>query len=159
MKYFNLISLLSIVVLFACQKDKDINELNIESKYPVSKYLSKIGNWPSLVKSGGGYFYDEVLEYRVWSHPEKGAIDIDNGDDYYHAFPSYELALSFSNKTKGAEEPLVLVRQWEHVNEPAPGVFEHIKGERITEWQVCWLEGANRKNGDIERFIKEKSLK
>ena len=33
----------------------------------------RVGSFPAATKSGGGYFYDEVLEYRVWLHPERGA--------------------------------------------------------------------------------------
>ena len=39
-----------------------------------------------VTKSGGGYFYDEVLEYRVWVHPERGGPDHHEGEDYFHAF-------------------------------------------------------------------------
>ncbi len=154
---FLLLLILIITTLSACHKAKDVNEIPLTSKYPIAKYPEKVGEWPALAKSGAGYFYDEVLEYRVWCHPENGAPDIDNGNDYYRAFPTYEQALSFTKETTGAEEPLVLVRQWEHVNEPEPGIFEHIKGERIAEWQVEWLQRGFRKPDDIEKFIKENS--
>jgi hypothetical protein len=139
MKNIKSSTLYSIIVLFiliGCRDEIDYSKIHYNSRFPVSDYPSKIGKWPTFVNSGGGYFYDGVLEYRVWCHPENGAEDIDNGNDYYFAFPTYEMALSFSKKIKGAEEPLILVGQWEHVNEPQPGVFEYIKGERITEWQV-----------------------
>lgn len=126
------------------------------SKYPLAIDVQKIGEYPALCKSGGGYFFDEVLEYRVWCHPGKGAKDQFDGDDYFFAFPSYEDAWTFSQKTKGAEEPLVLVRQLEWINEPESGTFEHCKGERITEWLPRWLDRGARKVGDIEKFIIEK---
>ena len=98
-------------------------------------------------KSGGGYFYDDVLEYRVW-------IDSPDGD-YFEAFASFEEAKQFSEKTSGAEEPLVLVIQHEHINEPDPGVFEHVTTDRITEWRVEWLDGGKRTAESISDFLKE----
>jgi hypothetical protein len=44
------------------------------SKYPKVKDSDMIGEYPALVKSVGGYVWDEVLEYRVWCHPENGAL-------------------------------------------------------------------------------------
>lgn len=121
--------------------------------YPDAIDESQVGEYPALAKSGGGYFFDHILEYRVWCHPELGAPDEDDGDDYYYAFSSYDDALQFSTTTAGAEEPLVLIRQLEWVDEPEPGRFIHEKGERITEWNVEWLSDGARKPGDIERFI------
>ncbi len=106
-----------------------------------------------MVKSGAGYFYDEVLEYRVWLHPERGAVPKNGGNDYFIAFSQYERALEYSKKSTGAEPPLVLIRQFEHINEPKPGVFEVVRGERIAEWRVEWLEGSKRVPGAIEKFI------
>ncbi len=123
------------------------------SQYPLAINFDLVGEYPASTKSGGGYFYDEVLEYRVWCHPERGAPDESNGEDYFYAFADYEHALEFSHSTPGAEPPLVLIRQREWINEPSKGVFIHEKGERITEWCVEWLESSARKPGDIERFI------
>lgn len=117
----------------------------------------QVGEYPALVKSGAGYFYDEVLEYRVWCHPERGAPDEFDGDDYYHAFATHEEAQAFSQDCPGAESPLVLVRQWEWIDEPQPGQFIHMRSERITEWQTEWLAEGPRKPGDIEAFIRARS--
>ncbi len=116
-----------------------------------------VGKYPALAKSGGGYFYDEVLEYRVWCHPEQGAVDEFDGDDYFYVFKTYEEALKFSESRQGAEQPLVLLRQLEHINEPEEGIFEQVKEERITEWQVQWLEGSKRGHDSISKFLAEKS--
>jgi putative acetyltransferase len=102
-----------------------------------------------LSKSGGSYFFDEVLEYRVWVRP--------GGNDYYKAFVNYEDALKFSQKTKGVEAPLVLICQYEWIDEPNPGEFIHKKGERVTEWLPEWLEDSARKEGDIEEYIASNS--
>jgi hypothetical protein len=120
----------------------------LSSAYPTAVDPAKVGSYDALAKSGGGYFYDEVLEYRVWVHP--------GGDDYFQAFATFEEAEAFSKKQQGAEPPLVLVLQHEHVNEPSPGVFEHVKGDRIAEWQVEWLKGGKRGPDSIEKFLKEK---
>ncbi len=115
--------------------------------FPDAVDAGQVGSYPALVGSGGGYVYDEVLEYRVWVH------DPSSGDDSYRAFATHDEALRFSRRTPGAEEPLVLVRQLEHVNEPEPGVFEHVVEERLTEWRVEWLEGHRRGPDTIPAFI------
>jgi hypothetical protein len=127
------------------------------SHYPKATDSKMVGKYPALAKSGGGYFYDEVLEYRVWCHPEQGAVDEFDGDDYFYVFKTYEEALKFSESRQGAEQPLVLLRQLEHINEPEEGVFEQVKEERITEWQVQWLEGSKRGHDSISKFLAEKS--
>jgi hypothetical protein len=119
------------------------------SRYPIAVDLTKVGKYPAATKSGGGYFYDEVLEYRVWVHP--------GGDDTYRAFATFEEAEQFSKRTTGAEEPLVLVLQRESINEPAPDTYEHVKGDRVTEWQVAWLAGNKRGPDSIAEFLREKA--
>ncbi|WP_299443753.1 hypothetical protein [uncultured Aquimarina sp.] len=104
--------------------------------YPKVKDINEIGNYPALVKAGGGYVWDEVLEYRVWCHPEDGAEDLENGDDYFYVFAEYNDALEFSKKTKGAEEPIALILQEEYIDEPESGKYIHMKEERLTEWPV-----------------------
>ncbi len=121
--------------------------------YPDAIDPNMVGEYPPIAKSGAGYFFDHVLEYRVWCHPERNAPDDYDGDDYYYAFATYNEALEFSKRTKGAEEPLALIRQLEWVNEPEEGVYVHEKGERIAEWCVEWLSDGPRALGDIEAFI------
>jgi hypothetical protein len=130
-----------------------------ESKYPVAADPAKVGTFAGLVKSGAGYFYDDVLEYRVWLHPEKGAPRLAGDKDYFAAFGRYETALRFTASNKGAETPLVLVRQRESINEPSPGVFQWEKRERLTEWQVAWLVGSHRDRESIPRFLAEHGTK
>jgi len=119
------------------------------SAYPIPVEPARVGSYPALTKSGGGYFYDEVLEYRVWVHPESG------GDDLMNSFKTFEDAEAFSRKTKGAEPPLVLVRQREWLDEPSKGVFERKSGERLTEWQVPWLARGARQGDTIDKFLAE----
>jgi hypothetical protein len=124
------------------------------SKYPAAVNPDLVGEYPALTKSGAGYFFDEVLEYRVWCHPERGAPDDDgDGEDYYYAFATYEEALECSQDVPGSEEPLVLIRQHEWIDEPTPGQFVHMKEERVAEWRAQWLDSGPRKLGDIEAFI------
>lgn len=124
-----------------------------KSRYPVASDLAKVGRYAGRSKSGGGYFYDEVLEYRVWLHPERGATPRAGDEDYYAAFAQYERAAKFARATKGAEMPLVLVRQRESIDEPTPGYFEWVHKERITEWKVAWLAGSVRHPDSIARFL------
>lgn len=111
---------------------------------------AKVGTYPAYCSAGGGFVWDAVLEYRVWCHPERGAPDDFEGNDYYHAFASYPEVLSFSKKCPGTEEPLALVLQKEHINEPVPGQYVHVKEERITEWPVEFL--AYPKDGQKRPF-------
>lgn len=124
------------------------------SKYPLAVDPNRVGTYPPDSKSGAGYFYDEVLEYRVWLHPENGAKPLNGRDDYFVAFAQYETAERFSKSTPGAEEPLVLVRQLQWIDEPEHGRFIPVKGERVTEWQVRWLPDSKRTPMSIEEFMK-----
>lgn len=124
-----------------------------KSQYPIAVSLDKVGTYSGQTKSGAGYFYDEVLEYRVWLHPERGAAPLAGTQDYFAAFAQYENALAFSRSTSGAEEPLVLVHQLESINEPAPGQYVVDKSERITEWRVEWLPGSKRTPASIQDFL------
>ena len=147
--------ILGFLQLAGCSDSKPSDPLSPDrtvvasSKYPVAVDVGRVGTYPALTKSGAGYFYDDVLEYRVWMKPAGG------GDSFYRAFASYEAAVQFSKKTARSEEPLVLIRQIQWINEPEPGVFHAESGERITEWQVDWLSGSKRSEDSIARFLKE----
>ena len=124
------------------------------SKLPIAVDPSRVGKYPPETKSGAGYFYDDVLEYRVWLHPDKGAMPLNGQDDYFLAFAQYEPAKSFSERMPGSEPPLALVRQREWIDEPKKAQFTPMKGERITEWQVAWLKDDKRADKSIEEFLK-----
>ena len=121
--------------------------------YPDAVEPSLVGTYDPLAKSGGGYVWDDVLEYRVWCHPERGAARIDGGNDYYQAFATYEEALAFSRSTPGAEEPLALIRQLEYLAEPEPGQYRHMKQLRIAEWPVAFLGRPRRTPHTIPDFL------
>jgi len=123
------------------------------SKYPEVKDANLIGTYPAQAKSGGGYVWDEVLEYRVWCHPERGANDLHDGNDYFYAFATFEEALEFSNGNLGTEEPLALVLQEEYIDEPAPGNYVHVKEQRVTEWAVVFLRRPKRNQNTIPDFL------
>jgi hypothetical protein len=125
-----------------------------QSAYPLAIDVSQVGTYPPDTKSGAGYFYDDVLEYRVWLHPENGAAALNGTHDYFFAFAQYETADAFSKSTPGSEEVIVLVRQREWINEPEHGHFVPEKSERITEWQVKWLKGSKRTDESIREFMK-----
>jgi hypothetical protein len=125
------------------------------SAYPLAHTPALVGTYPPDTDSGAGYFYDEVLEYRVWLHPDKGAAPLNGDKDYFVAFAQYERAEDFSRKTQGTEEPVVLVRQLEWIDEPERGHFVPEKGERITEWQVQWLRNNKRTENSIREFMKQ----
>jgi hypothetical protein len=100
------------------------------TRFPRAINPSRVGKYPAVCKSGGGFVWDAVLEYRVWCHPERGAPDRNDGSDYYYAFASYPAALRFSTKFPGAEEPLALILQKQYIVEPSPG--QYVQHEKAT---------------------------
>lgn len=114
------------------------------SDYPSAIHPSRVGSYSAVAKSGGGYVWDAVLEYRVWCSPDDGAADLEDGSDYYCALATYEEALACSQQTVGAKEPLALVLQKKCIDETEPGEYIHVKNERITEWPVEFLTRPRR---------------
>jgi hypothetical protein len=121
--------------------------------YPVVLDLALVGTYPSAVGSGGGLVWDEVLEYRVWCHPERGAPDEAAGSDYYLAFGTHQEADDHHRSTEGSEEPLALILQREYVAESEPGVYRHVPEERVTEWPVQFLTRPRRTDRTIPDFL------
>ncbi len=124
-----------------------------EENYPDVVAPERVGTYSALTSAGGGYVWDEVLEYRVWCHPERGSSDLEDGSDYYYAFATYAEALAYSIRTEGTEEPLALIRQLEYIDEPNPGEYRHVKKERITEWPVEFLRRPRRTENTIPDFL------
>jgi hypothetical protein len=124
------IFLLALVRLAMADDFANVGDRTIsgQSEYPIAVDPAQVGKYPARAKSGAGYFYDDVLEYRVWLHPKRGAPKKNGNSVYFFAFAQYEKALAFSRQSKGAEEPLALIRQLKHINEPEPGVFEVNRG-------------------------------
>jgi hypothetical protein len=112
-----------------------------------------VGTYPALVKSGGGYVWDAVLEYRVWCHPERGAEDTDDGNDYFYAFATYAEAAACASNTAGAQAPLALVAQDEYIAEETPGHYVHVRQRRIAEWPVEFLRRPRRTARTIPDFF------
>lgn len=123
------------------------------SEYPKVLDEEMVGEYLAEAKAGGGYVWDEVLEYRVWCHPELGAEDTEDGDDYYYVFENYEEALEFSTSNEGTEKPLALILQREYIDEPEPTKYIHIKEERIAEWSVEFLKRPRRTENTIPDFL------
>ena len=124
-----------------------------EAGFPPVDDPDLVGSYPALAKAGGGFVWDAVLEYRVWCHPERGAPDEAEGRDYFRAFASYADALAYSRGTTGAEVPLALVLQEEHLDEPEPGTYVHVEEPRVTEWPVEFLRRPRRTPRTIPAFL------
>ena len=105
--------------------------------YPAVLDPALVGTYSPVAKAGGGYVWDEVLEYRVWCHPARGAEDLDDGGDYYYAFASYAEAAEFSGTHSATEKPLALILQREYLG-------HHGRVERIAEWPVEFLRRPSR---------------
>jgi hypothetical protein len=123
------------------------------TRFPRAIDPARVGKYPASCFAGGGFVWDAVLEYRVWCHPERGAPDTEDGNDYYYAFASYPDALRFSRKFPGAEKPLALVLQKEYIAEPASRQYVHVKQRRITEWPVAFLSRPRRTMNTIPDFL------
>jgi hypothetical protein len=123
------------------------------TNYPPVLDFLKVRKYPALVSAGGGWVWDEVLEYRVWCNPAHAGHPGPNFDHYYCAFARYEDALEYSKRTLGAGEPVALVLQRESINEPEPGYFEHVRTKRLTEWPIEFLNGPKRTPQTIPAFL------
>ena len=82
--------------------------------YPPAVDPSLVGEYSAVAGAGGGFVWDEVLEYRVWCHPKNG------GDDFYYAYETYDEACEraeFCRKTDlelaRVGDPLALILQRE----------------------------------------------
>lgn len=122
--------------------------------YPNAIDPSKVGEYPCVVGAGGGYVWDEVLEYRVWCHPKDG------GDDYFYAYASYDEARQAADSLRATDEsiakvepPLALILQRERIDEPQPGVYVHIVEERFAEWPLEFLSRPKRTAHTIPDFL------
>ena len=121
--------------------------------YPTVLDSELVGTYSAVAKAGGGLVWDEVLEYRVWCHPEHGAPDEADGSDYLYAFATYEEAEEFAQSSPGAEEPLALVLQREYIDEPEDGQYVHVREERVAEWPVEFLTRPRRTEQTIPAFM------
>jgi hypothetical protein len=121
--------------------------------YPTVLDPQLVGTYSPVAKAGGGYVWDEVLEYRVWCHPKHGASDEADGSDYYYAFASYAEAEEFAQSNPGTEEPLALVLQREYIDEPEDGQYVHVREERVAEWPVDFLSRPRRTEQTIPAFM------
>ena len=122
-------------------------------QYPDAIDPNSVGTYPPIAKAGGGYVWDAVLEYRVWCHPERGAPDLEEGNDYFHSFANYQEAAAFSDRTDCAEDPLALILQEEFIDEPKVGHYVHVKQSRVAEWSVTFLSRPRRTPTTIADFL------
>ena len=118
--------------------------------YPDAVEATRVGSYPAHAFAGGGYVWDEVLEYRVWCSPGLGAED---GADSFYAFASFAEAEAAANEVPGAGAPVVLVLQREYIDESEDGVYRHVKRERVTEWPVEFLTRPRRDERTIPDFL------
>ena len=96
---------------------------------------SKIRTYSLLCGAGGGTFWDEVLEYRVWTHGE--------GGDGATIFDNYKQAREFAEREGTIVLALVLQREtcWGNDGSDMKMEFE----ERKAEWQIAWLREDNHR--------------
>jgi hypothetical protein len=121
--------------------------------YPAVLDAELVGTYPALAKAGGGFVWDAVLEYRVWCRPERGAPNVADGHDYFHAFATFVDAAKFADEHQGAEVPLALVLQEEYIDESTAGDYVHMRDRRVTEWPVEFLRRPRRTADTIPAFL------
>lgn len=121
--------------------------------FPSASDPDKVGTYPARAFAGGGYVWDEVLEYRVWCHIRNGADDLSRGDDYFYAFATFKEAQDAADRLAGASEPLALVLQHEYIEEVRPGEYRHVMESRVTEWPVEFLQRPPRDDRTISDFL------
>jgi hypothetical protein len=121
--------------------------------FPDAVDATRVGSYPAHAFAGGGYVWDEVLEYRVWCSPSLGAKDVADGTDYFYAFASFAEAEAAANEVLGAERPVALVLQREYIDESEGGGYRHVKQERVTEWPVEFLTRPRRDERTIPDFL------
>ena len=63
--------------------------------YPDVVDPSLVGTYSATTNAGGGFVWDDVLEYRVWCHPERGSPDLEEGNDYYYPFATMPRHMRF----------------------------------------------------------------
>lgn len=120
---------------------------------PVVLDVEKVGSYPARAGAGGGFVWDEVLEYRVWLSPVNGAEDLADGSDYFYSFATADEAIAFAGSTSASSEPLALVLQREYIEETTPGEYTHVFEERITEWPFAFLSRPRRTADTIPTFL------
>jgi len=128
-------------------------------EYPAASNPEMVGKYEAMCFAGGGLFWDEVLEYRVW-------IKRPGNSPQFIACPTFELAQHIHDNPREhgiepgeyPEKPLVLIKQLEWINEPSPGSFQRKSGERIAEWRPEWLEGKKREPDTIDKFMAEHTM-
>jgi len=121
--------------------------------FPPATEPDKVGTYPARASAGGGYVWDEVLEYRVWCHLRDGADDVADGDDYFYAFATFEEAQEAAERLAGAAEPLALILQREYIEEVHPGEYRHVTQTRVTEWPVEFVDRPRRDERTISDFL------
>ena len=123
------------------------------SEFPAVLDPAAVGTYPALAKAGGGFVWDEVLEYRVWFSPSRGADDVADGSDHFQAFATASEALAVAERSNGAAEPLALVLQREYIDESVPGEYVHVPEQRVAEWPLAFLSRPRRDADTIPAFI------
>lgn len=107
---------------------------------------ARVGTYSILAGAGGGFVFDEVLEYRVWFK--------ENGESTYRPFITFEEAEAFSKlDLPRIEPPLALELQREYVEESEPGRRFLVRQRRVAEWRIEWLTEDHRRTPENLRRI------
>ncbi len=116
-----------------------LSRQQMPSSFPDALLPEAVGKYAALSKSGGGYVWDAILEYRLWKRSS------------FKAFASFAEAAE-AEEAKGGDL-VALVYQHEYLDEPEDGHFLHRREPRITEWPVEFLKRPCRNDRTIPDFL------
>jgi len=123
------------------------------SSFPIARRSKRVGTYSGRVKSGAGYFYDDVAGIsRLVCIPNEGpgrwpeTVTISRHSQSTNArrhLPGRRKVL----KNRCPHPPAGMDRRAQ------PGQYTVEKTERIAEWRVEWLKGAKRGPNSIREFL------
>ena len=127
--------------------------MNHSNQLPTVVDPDAVGTYARATRAGGGFVWDEVLEYRVWFSARIGAEGDAAVDDFFRAFATAQDALEAAERSDATSAPVALVLQREYIDEPLPGKYVHIVEERVTEWPLSFLGRPRRTAATIPDFL------
>lgn len=109
----------------------------------------KVGYYGHADSYNDGYFWDELLEYRVRCR----ALPTDEEEELLYCFRDYPSAFEFYKKTPTAQELNALVLQKESITRLNRNEFKHITTPRTAEWPAHFLMRPQGSASFIAKFL------
>ncbi len=110
----------------------------------------KVGYYGNAESYNDGYFWDELLEYRVRCR----ALPNDEEEELLYCFKDYQSAFTFYKKTPTTQELNALILQKEHITRLNRNAFKHIDTPRMVEWPAHFLMRPQGSTAFIITFLR-----